>query len=163
IEIRVGHEAADALGIPFGSEHFSPQLRAADRRSWLSAARPRQVRGGRCGRAPAGSGTAPAQQPRGRDRRADNGSAGERRGAMTHFFRRAVALVVAVLVSWRASVSSAEADESPLPLDSEARKTAPAPGPEPAFSLPPIYATVLDNGIRLLLIERHELPLVAVR
>jgi zinc protease len=60
-------------------------------------------------------------------------------------------------------VSSADVDDSPLPLDSEARKTAPAPGPDPAFSLPPIYATVLDNGLRVLLIERHELPLVAIR
>jgi zinc protease len=70
---------------------------------------------------------------------------------------------MAVLVSLRAFVSSADTDESPLSLDSEARKKAPTPGPEPTFSLPPIHATVLDNGIRVLLIERHELPLVAVR
>jgi zinc protease len=82
---------------------------------------------------------------------------------MSRSSRRALALAMALLVSWRTSVSSADADETPLPLDSEARKTAPAPGPEPAFSLPPIHATVLDNGIRVLLIERHELPLVAVR
>jgi predicted Zn-dependent peptidase len=42
------------------------------------------------------------------------------------------------------------------------RKTPPLPGPEIAFSPPVIQELKLENGVRILLVERHELPIVAV-
>src|SRR5689334_3348109 len=41
------------------------------------------------------------------------------------------------------------------------RKAAPAPGPAVAFVPPKIEEARLSNGIRVLLVERHELPIVA--
>lgn len=42
------------------------------------------------------------------------------------------------------------------------RKTPPAPGPEVQFVPPRIQEVKLANGLRVLLVERHELPVVAV-
>jgi zinc protease len=57
-------------------------------------------------------------------------------------------------------------DRPPPPLttpDADFRKEAPAPGPPVVFKAPTIEETKLSNGIRVLLVERHELPIVAVR
>jgi predicted Zn-dependent peptidase len=45
--------------------------------------------------------------------------------------------------------------------DGDFRKKAPAPGPEVVFVPPKIEEARLSNGIRVLLVERHELPIVA--
>ena len=42
------------------------------------------------------------------------------------------------------------------------RKTAPAPGPEVVFTPPKIQEAKLPNGVRVLLVERRDLPVVAV-
>jgi len=42
------------------------------------------------------------------------------------------------------------------------RKSPPAPGPEVQFVPPKIEEARLPNGVRVLLVERHELPIVAV-
>ncbi|WP_437280369.1 pitrilysin family protein [Sorangium sp. So ce375] len=42
------------------------------------------------------------------------------------------------------------------------RKSPPAPGPEVVFQPPRIEEAKLANGIRVLVVERHELPIVAV-
>jgi predicted Zn-dependent peptidase len=42
------------------------------------------------------------------------------------------------------------------------RKAAPAPGPEVTFVPPRIEEAKLANGVRVLVVERHELPIVAV-
>jgi predicted Zn-dependent peptidase len=46
--------------------------------------------------------------------------------------------------------------------DASFRKTPPPPGPQIAFRAPKIEEARLPNGIRILLVERHELPIVAV-
>ena len=48
------------------------------------------------------------------------------------------------------------------PADAEFRKKAPAPGPEVVFVPPKIEEARLANGMRVLLVERHELPIVGV-
>lgn len=71
-------------------------------------------------------------------------------------------------------VSTGEkADKAPPPIDPEERaatpkpppgdfrKTAPAPGPAVVFSPPKIEEARLPNGIRVLHVERRELPIVA--
>ena len=40
------------------------------------------------------------------------------------------------------------------------RTTPPTLGPPPKISLPPIHERNLPNGMRLLVVERHEIPLV---
>ncbi|HSY84124.1 MAG TPA: insulinase family protein, partial [Gemmatimonadaceae bacterium] len=40
------------------------------------------------------------------------------------------------------------------------RTTPPTLGPPPKISLPPIHERSLPNGMRLLVVERHEIPLV---
>lgn len=47
--------------------------------------------------------------------------------------------------------------------DAEFRRAAPTPGAEPPFVPPKIEAERLSNGIRVLVVERHELPIVAVQ
>lgn len=49
------------------------------------------------------------------------------------------------------------------PADEAFRKTPPAPGPEVRFTPPKIQEARLKNGLRVLLVERHELPIVAVQ
>lgn len=48
------------------------------------------------------------------------------------------------------------------PPDDDFRKTPPPPGPEVTFVPPKIEEARLANGVRVLLVERHELPVVAV-
>jgi predicted Zn-dependent peptidase len=74
-----------------------------------------------------------------------------------------VATTALAFVSWPASASRADAESSPLALDSPARKQPPPAPAEPTFALPPIHAAVLDNGVRLLVVERHDLPIVSLR
>ena len=50
-----------------------------------------------------------------------------------------------------------------VPVDEAFRKTPPAPGPEVRFTPPKIQEARLKNGLRVLLVERHELPIVAVQ
>jgi zinc protease len=57
--------------------------------------------------------------------------------------------------------------ETPLPeakvaVEDDARKTLPQPGPAPKFALPPFKQAKLSNGIELLVVEKHALPLVAL-
>jgi predicted Zn-dependent peptidase len=47
--------------------------------------------------------------------------------------------------------------------DAPFREKAPAPGPAPAFVPPKIESFSLSNGLRVLMVERHELPIVDVR
>src|SRR5688572_22050215 len=42
------------------------------------------------------------------------------------------------------------------------RKAAPAPGPEIVYTPPKIEEAKLPNGVRVLVVERHELPIVSV-
>ncbi|AUX20787.1 peptidase M16 [Sorangium cellulosum] len=52
---------------------------------------------------------------------------------------------------------------APAPEPADAfRKTPPPPGPEVVFVPPKIEEAKLANGIRVLVVERHELPIVAV-
>src|SRR5690606_37573353 len=44
---------------------------------------------------------------------------------------------------------------SSVPLD---RSVAPELGPPPALALPPVVECTLPNGLRLLVVEHHELP-----
>ena len=52
---------------------------------------------------------------------------------------------------------------APTTPDADYRKQAPTPGPDVAFVAPKIEDFRLKNGIRVLLVERHDLPIVAVR
>jgi zinc protease len=63
-----------------------------------------------------------------------------------------------------------EEKASPLPnleeqgakTEDESRLKLPQPGPAPKFSLPPFKRTKLANGLELLVVEKHDLPLVAM-
>lgn len=44
--------------------------------------------------------------------------------------------------------------------DEAFRRVRPLPGPEPALRLPPVRRFRLENGLRVLLVESHDLPLV---
>lgn len=46
------------------------------------------------------------------------------------------------------------------PVDSFDRSVMPGPGPEPRFALPPIAHRKLSNGMEILVVENHELPVV---
>lgn len=48
-----------------------------------------------------------------------------------------------------------------IPQDDD-RRQLPAGGPPPKFTLPPIQHRVLSNGLRLLVVENHELPSVSL-
>ncbi|WP_156040465.1 M16 family metallopeptidase [Chondromyces apiculatus] len=50
----------------------------------------------------------------------------------------------------------------PPPPPEDFRKAAPAPDREVAFTPPKIQESTLPNGIRVLLVERHDLPVIAV-
>jgi zinc protease len=57
--------------------------------------------------------------------------------------------------------------ETPLPeakeaADADFRKELPPPGPAPKFTLPPFKRAKLSNGIELIVVEKHELPIVAM-
>lgn len=92
--------------------------------------------------------------------------------------RRRFAIVVSALSL--TACGSAPAPEAPKPLpapsataeqpppalttpDAPFRQQAPAPGPDVVFKAPAIQESKLSNGIRVLFVERHELPLVSVR
>ncbi|WP_437726220.1 M16 family metallopeptidase [Sorangium sp. So ce861] len=57
--------------------------------------------------------------------------------------------------------SPAAAAQPPAPADAF-RRSPPPPGPEVVFVPPRIEEAKLANGIRVLVVERHELPIVAV-
>jgi zinc protease len=46
--------------------------------------------------------------------------------------------------------------------DSFDRSVMPGPGPTPQFHLPPIQRATLDNGVRVLLVEHRELPVLSL-
>ena len=52
---------------------------------------------------------------------------------------------------------------APTTPDADYRKQAPTPGPDVVFAPPQIQEFALSNKIRVLLVERHELPIVAVQ
>ncbi len=54
-------------------------------------------------------------------------------------------------------------EPAPVTSDAPFRERAPASGPQVAFVPPKIEETKLKNGIRVLLVERHDLPVVSVR
>ncbi|NUQ74449.1 MAG: insulinase family protein [Polyangiaceae bacterium] len=60
-------------------------------------------------------------------------------------------------------VDPEERAAAPKPSPGDFRKTAPAPGPAVTFSPPKIEESRLDNGIRILHVERRELPIVALQ
>ncbi|MCC6644947.1 MAG: insulinase family protein [Polyangiaceae bacterium] len=51
----------------------------------------------------------------------------------------------------------------PVTPDAKFREGPPAPGPAAPFVAPKVTEARLKNGVRVLLVERHELPLVSVR
>ncbi|MCC6126005.1 MAG: insulinase family protein [Pirellulales bacterium] len=60
-----------------------------------------------------------------------------------------------------------EVRQTPVPeaqtiAEDDVRKTLPQPGPAPKFSLPPFKRAKLANGLELLVVEKHDLPLVAL-
>jgi zinc protease len=62
-----------------------------------------------------------------------------------------------------ASVTPGPVASAPAARDDAFRETAPSAGPETPFQPPKILEGRLANGIRLLVVERHELPIVAVQ
>ncbi len=56
-----------------------------------------------------------------------------------------------------------KAADAPVSPDAPFREHPPAAGPAAPFAAPPIVEGKLKNGIRVLLVERHELPIVSVR
>jgi predicted Zn-dependent peptidase len=61
-----------------------------------------------------------------------------------------------------AAATSAPSAEAPAVEDPSFRKEAPPAGPEVKFVAPQIQEARLKNGLRVLLVERHEMPIVAV-
>jgi predicted Zn-dependent peptidase len=60
-------------------------------------------------------------------------------------------------------VDPEERAAAPKPPPGDFRKTAPAPGPAVVFSPPKIEEARLPNGIRILHVERRELPIIALQ
>ncbi len=61
------------------------------------------------------------------------------------------------------TTATAEAPAAPVTPDAAFREQPPAAGPAAAFVAPKIVEGKLKNGIRVLLVERHDLPIVSVR
>ena len=61
------------------------------------------------------------------------------------------------------TVATTPAAPAPTTPDAAFRESPPAPGPAAVFVAPKIVEGKLKNGIRVLLVERHELPIVSVR
>jgi zinc protease len=59
--------------------------------------------------------------------------------------------------------STAASPPAPVTPDAPFRAAAPEAGPPPSFVPPKIEEAKLKNGIRVLFVERHELPIVSVR
>lgn len=55
------------------------------------------------------------------------------------------------------------APAAPTTPDADFRKQAPTPGPDVVFVAPAIQELKLKNGVRVLFVERHDLPIVSVR
>jgi zinc protease len=51
---------------------------------------------------------------------------------------------------------------TPLAAQGPDRSRAPAPGPAPSVTLPPVQTARLSNGLRVQLVEMHEVPLVKI-
>ena len=60
-----------------------------------------------------------------------------------------------------APVPAGAAAAAPVATDSDWRSHPPAPGPNPALKLPTPQRLQLPNGLTLLLVEQHQLPVVA--
>jgi zinc protease len=58
---------------------------------------------------------------------------------------------------------TAPVPDAPVTPDAAFRGQPPAPGPAAPFVAPKIVEAKLKNGIRVLLVERHDLPIVSVR
>jgi zinc protease len=71
--------------------------------------------------------------------------------------RAAAPALVAMLAS--ALAAAVAVAQAPAPPD---RSHPPAPGPPPALRLPPIQRLKLSNGVPVILVERHKVPLVEV-
>jgi len=52
--------------------------------------------------------------------------------------------------------------EPPTIAEDDDRKQLPGPRPTPKFQLPPIHRRVLSNGMKVLVVENHELPSVTI-
>ena len=52
--------------------------------------------------------------------------------------------------------------ETPAVAEDAARKELPKAGPKPQFHLPPMHRRTLSNGIRVLVVEKHDLPSVNI-
>jgi predicted Zn-dependent peptidase len=69
-----------------------------------------------------------------------------------------------------ASAPATTPQQQPARPDAAARKPAevvdtsklPKPGPNPSFSLPPVQRRKLSNGLEVLVVEHHELPIVSM-
>jgi zinc protease len=64
------------------------------------------------------------------------------------------------VASWPAPASVPEVRATP---DAPFRQNAPAPGPAVTWSPPKIESWTLPNGVRVLFVERHDMPIVSVR
>jgi zinc protease len=77
-------------------------------------------------------------------------------------------VAVTLLVAGCAGAPAPSVARAPLgpavhdPVDAPFRATAPALAPAPPFAAPRIDAATLSNGIRVLVVERRELPIVSV-
>jgi zinc protease len=61
-----------------------------------------------------------------------------------------------------APATVAESIEPRITPDADFRKEKPGPGPEKAFKVPAVKRFKLDNGLKVILAENHDLPLVNV-
>ena len=125
-----------------------------------------------------GEDVAPARRARRDDRDADEGGAGVRRDRQ---MKRLALLVTPLLVAACASSPPplAPPPKGPMPVawpaplpdghsppetpDAPFRNHVPEPGPPVSFAPPEISTFTLANGARVLLVERHDLPLVSLR
>ena len=70
--------------------------------------------------------------------------------------RRTPLLGIAVVLAFVMCVAAPRAAQKPD------RSTPPKPGPPPALKLPPVQKSTLSNGLRVWVVEQHEVPLVQV-
>lgn len=77
-------------------------------------------------------------------------------------------IAAAAVAAWLAAGCAASTPPAQAPVTAQRpatpldRSVAPAPGPAPVLDLPPIQRFTLSNGLEVLLVEQHELPVVDI-
>jgi len=59
-------------------------------------------------------------------------------------------------------IHEARVPQTPAVAEDADRKNLPQAGPKPKFQLPPIHRRTLSNGMHVLVVENHELPIVSI-